>query len=134
MGFFRKNVQLAHLEDQLRDAKREALKVEGRLKEVNDIEGMIKGRLIFSDLAREIYRLLPSQVYLVSINISDGNVLSLQGMSTNSVAINQFQKDMVASQSFSSVSLDYVNKRITQQGEVDYFKITSTLKSVNNQK
>jgi Tfp pilus assembly protein PilN len=133
MGFFRKNLQLAQLEDQLRVTKRDALKVENQLKKVYDIEGMIKNRLIFSDLVHEIYRLLPSQVYLVSITINDGNTLSLQGMSTNAVDINQFQKDMVNSPSFSNVSLDYVNKRVTQQGEVDYFKITTTLKLVNGQ-
>ncbi len=134
MGFFRKNIQLARLEDQLRDTKRDALKVEEQLKKVYDIEGMIKNRLIFSDLAREIYRLLPTQVYLVSIAISNGDTLSLQGVSSNAVEINQFQKDMVNSQSFSNVSLDYVNKRVTVQGEVDYFKITCALKSVNGQK
>ena len=134
MGFLSKNVQLAHLEDQLRDTKRDALKVQNQLQKVYDIEGMIKGRLIFSDLAREIYRLLPTQVYLVSITISEGNTLSLQGVSSNSVEINQFQKDMVNSQNFSNVSLEYVNKRVTQEGEVDYFKITCTLRSVNGPK
>ena len=66
----------------------------------------------------------------MSINISNGDTLSLQGVSSSSVEINQFQKYMVDSQIFSNVRLDYVNKRITQQGEVDYFKITCTLKSV----
>jgi Tfp pilus assembly protein PilN len=134
VGFFKKNVQLAHLEDQLRDTKHNAVMVEDQLKKVHDIEGMIKDRLIFSDLAREIYRLLPTHVYLVNITISNGATLSFEGMSLNSVEINQFQKDMVNSQIFSNVSLDYVNKRVTQQGEVDYFKITCTLKSVNGQK
>jgi len=134
MGFFRKNVQLAQLEDQLTDAKHDALKVEKQLQKVYDIEDMVKGRLIFSDLAREIRRLLPAETYLVSVTISDGNTLSLQGVSSNSVEINQFQKGMVDSQIFSNVNLDYVNKRVAQQGEVDYFKITCTLKSVNGQK
>ena len=134
MGFFRKNVLLSRLEDQLRATKHDALIVESKLKTVYDIERMIKSRLIFSDLARDIYRLLPPHVYLVDITISGGNILSLEGMSLNSAEINQFQKDMVNSSSFSNVNLDYVNKRITQQGEVDYFKITSTLKSVNGQK
>ncbi len=132
MGFFKKNVQLAHLEDQLRDSKREAFAVQDQLAKINDIQGMIRHRLIFSNLAHEINRLLPAQVYLVSITISDENTLSLQGMSSNSVEINQFQRGMVDSSDFSNVSLDYVNKRITQQGEVDYFKITSTLKTVSN--
>ena len=134
MGFFRKNAQLSNLEDQLRDTKRAAREVQGQLQKVYDIEGIIKNRLIFSDLARDIYRLLPTQVYLVNITISDGNTLSLQGVSSNSVEINQFQKDMVYSPIFSNVSLDYVNKRVTQQGEVDYFKITCVLKSVSGQK
>jgi Tfp pilus assembly PilM family ATPase/Tfp pilus assembly protein PilN len=134
VGFFRKNVQLSRLEDQIRDNKRHAFGVQKQLQKIYDIEGMIKNRLIFSDLAREIYRLLPAQVYLVNITISDEHTLSLEGVSSNSVEINQFQKDMVDSQSFSNVSLDYVNKRVTQQGEVDYFKITCALNAVNGQK
>jgi Tfp pilus assembly PilM family ATPase/Tfp pilus assembly protein PilN len=134
MGFFKKNVQLARLEDQLRETKSDAIQVSNQLKKVNDIESMIKDRLIFSDLAHDIDRLLPTQVYLVSITISNGNTLSLQGVSSNSVEINQFQKDMVDSRNFSNVSLDYVNKRVTQQGEVDYFKITCTIKLGNGQK
>jgi Tfp pilus assembly PilM family ATPase/Tfp pilus assembly protein PilN len=134
MGFLKKNFQLAQLENQLRTTKQDALGVEDQLQKIHDIEGMIKDRLIFSDLAHEIYRLLPAQIYLASITINDGVTLSLQGVSSNAVEINQFQKDMVSSQSFSNVNLDYVNKRVTQDGEVDYFKITCTLKPGKGQK
>ena len=134
VGYFKKNAQLAKLDDQLRATRHDAMQVENELKKIGDIERMIKGRLIFSDLARDVYRLLPSQIYLVSITISDGNVLSFQGVSSNSVDINQFQKNMVDAPAFSNVNLDYVNKRVTQQGEVDYFKITCTLNSVRGEK
>ena len=100
MGFFKKNVQLANWKTSFVTPNMKPLEVEDQLKKVNDIEGMIKNRLIFSDLAHEIYRLLPTQVYLVNITISDGDTLSLQGMSSNSVEINQFQKDMVDSHEF----------------------------------
>jgi len=132
VGYFKKNLQLASLEAQLGNTKHFASTVENQLKKIHDIESILKGRLIFSDLARDINRLLPPQVYLVNISISNGNTLSLEGMSLNSVEINQFQKDMVDSSSFSNVNLDYVNKRVTQQGEMDYFKITCTLNNVNS--
>jgi hypothetical protein len=45
IGFLRKNVRLAQLDAQLRDVRGDALQVEDRLKEVYDIEGMIKDRL-----------------------------------------------------------------------------------------
>lgn len=134
MGFFWKTVHLAQLEDQLREVKGDAFKVTDQLKKVHDIENMIKGRLIFSDLAHEIGRLLPIHVYLVSISISDGNALALQGITSNSVEINQFQKDMAGSKKFSGVNLEYVNKRTTPQGEVYYFKITCMLGPVNGKK
>ena len=121
VGFIEKTIQLAQIKNQLDDSRQNAIAVEDELKKVHDIEGMIKNRLIFSDLAHEINRLLPAPIYLVSINISEGQTLSLQGVSSNSVDINQFQKDMVASKRFSNVNLDYVNKRVNQQGEVDYF-------------
>jgi Tfp pilus assembly protein PilN len=134
MGYIKKNIQLARLQDQLRDTKQDSIAIEGQLQKIHDIEGMIKGRLIFADLAREIYRLLPAQIYLVSITISDGNTLSFQGVSSSTVEINQFQKSMADSKNFSNGNLDYVNKRVTQEGEVDYFKIRCTVNTRNGPK
>jgi len=134
IGFFNKNIQLARLENQLRSTKQEASGVEEQLQKIQDIEGMIKDRLIFADLAHEIYRLLPAQIYLAGISINNGDTLSLQGVSSNAVEINQFQRDMVNSPIFSNVNLDYVNKRVTQNGEVDYFKITCSLRPRNDTK
>jgi Tfp pilus assembly protein PilN len=134
VGFFKKNVRLARLEKEYHEAKLEAAQVERQWQKVSDIEGMLKGRLIFSDLAKEIGRLQPSQIALVSVAISDADTLTLQGMAANPGDINQFQKGMVDSARFSNVNLDYVNKRLTQQGEIDYFKITCTIKSVSRQK
>jgi len=134
IGTFKKNAELSRVEKELRDSKRDAFAIEGQLQKTEDIERVLKGRLIFSDLAREIYRILPPQLYLVSITISDGNTLSLQGIASNPVDINQFQRGMVQSSRFSNVSLDYVNKRVAQQGEVDYFKITCTLDPMKGRK
>lgn len=134
IGFFRKNLELAQLENKLHDTKRKIFRVKDQLQKIYDIEGMINGRLIFADLAREMASLLPAQVYLVNITISDGHNLSLQGVSSNPLGINQFQKDMVNSQRFSNVGLEFVNKRITQEGEVDYFKITCTFNPETGQK
>ena len=130
-GTIRKNLILAQLDQELDVAKQEAFNVESQWKKIQDIENMIKNRLIFSKLASSIYHLLPSGIYLSNINISSGVSLALQGVASNSSDINQFQKSMVASPYFFNVSLDYVNKRVTSQGELDYFKITATLKNVS---
>ena len=134
VGFFKKNIRLARLKQEYHEAKLEASVVERQWQKIADIEGMFKGRLIFSDLAREIGRLQPAGIALVSITISDSDTLSLQGTSINPGDINQFQKALVDSVRFSNVNLDYVNKRLTQQGEVDYFKITCTIRSVSREK
>jgi len=134
VGFFRKNVELMQLQSQLRETKHDASGIEERLKKIHDIEGMLRNRLVFSDLAREFSRILPAQAYLVNMSIGEGNTLSLEGVSSNPVEINQFQRAMVDSKNFSHVSLDYVNKRVTQEGEVDYFKITCTYNPLNNLK
>ncbi len=131
MGYVKKNIQLAKLKDQLRTTKEAAQKVEERLKKIHDIESMVKNRLVFSDLALEIYRVLPAQVYLVSMALNENNSLSFQGVASNPVDVNQFQKDLANYQKFSNVNLDYVNKRVTQQGEVDYFKITCAFKPMS---
>jgi len=132
MGFFRKNLELSKLDTTLGDAKHQAFGVEKEVKKINDIESIIRTRLIFSNLASIVYRLLPPQIYLVNIVISDNNTLSFEGVATNSLSINQFQQDMVHTKSFSNVNLDYVNKRVVQDGEVDYFKITCTFNSASS--
>jgi Tfp pilus assembly protein PilN len=129
-----KNFQLSRLKSQLRDTQREARTLEDKLQKVRDIEGMISGRLIFSDLAHDIYHSLPSHFYLVSMSLIHGQGLSVQGISSNSREIDQFQKGMAGSPYFSNVNIDYVNKRVTAQGEVYYFKFTCTFKSSEGQK
>ncbi len=133
MGFFKKNMQLARLQDELRTTQRESVAVEKQLKEMNEIESAINSRLIFSDLAAAIDRLLPAHAYLVSITVGEANSVSLEGMSFNPAEINEFQNGLVRSKNFSNVTLNYVNKRVTQQGEVNYFKITCTFKPVRGQ-
>lgn len=134
VGTFRKHLELLQLQSQVDEVKRNASGVEEQSHKVDAIEALLRSRLIFSNLASDLSRMLPAQSYLVNMSVTEGNVLSMEGVSSNPVEINQFQKDMVDSRLFSHVSLDYVNKRVTQQGEVDYFKITCTYNAPQSQK
>ncbi|MBF0510793.1 MAG: pilus assembly protein PilM [Candidatus Omnitrophica bacterium] len=129
MGYFKKNMELARLEEALAETKHESASVKKQLQKIHDIEDIIKKRLIFSNLVEKITPLLAPEMYLVNISISEKNTLSFQGLTQKSTAINQFQSDLVNTHDFSDVKLEYVNKRMTQQGEIDYFKMTCIINS-----
>ena len=80
------------------------------------------------DTVNEIYRLLPDSVALMNLSLSDGYHLTFQGLSNRNSDINDLQRAFVNSDYFDNVNLDYVNKRITQDGEVNYFKISCVIK------
>ncbi|MBI4310047.1 MAG: pilus assembly protein PilM [Candidatus Omnitrophica bacterium] len=130
IGLLKKNIQSGQIEKNFKAVKPEADMVERQMRQVRDIEQTFKRRLIFAGLVQEINRLLPPRLSLVSLSISDGNILTFQGISSRPGDINQLQKDMVDSPFFATVNLDYVNKRVTQDGEVNYFKITCAIKPV----
>jgi hypothetical protein len=131
VGFFKKNIQMAHLEMQLHGAKRKAFLVEDEFTKINNLESMVKNRFIFSDFSHELYRLLGPQVYLTNITVSEGHNLSVEGDSPDPVAVNLFQKGMVDSPYFANVTLNYVNKRASPQGEITHFKISCTFKTMD---
>ncbi|MDE2027535.1 MAG: pilus assembly protein PilM [Candidatus Omnitrophica bacterium] len=129
-GYLAKKIQLAGLEGRLHAVEKKSFKAEDQLKKMQDIETLVHGRLVFSDLANELYRIMPPQIYLTVMTVSSDNKgLSFEGVSSTPAAVNQFQKNMVASSYFANVALDYVNKRVGQQGEMEYFKISSTLRN-----
>jgi len=132
LGAMQRRSYLNGLEKQLKEVKAKVSQSEKKTARVNQLKSAVQNRLVFIDVMDEIYTLLPKGISLVAITISDGHGLSLQGVSFHGEEINRFQKALVDSARFSNVNLDYVNKRTTQEGEVNYFKITFQVKAAGS--
>lgn len=132
-GLVKKNILLQRAQDELTQAQLQAKKIDDRLNGMYAIEDMFADRVIFTALMEKIYSVLPEDVFISSINLSVGRNLSLEGSSANSASINRLQKALSELTVFSSVNLDYVNKRPGQNGEETYFKITSAIKKSSNE-
>jgi Tfp pilus assembly PilM family ATPase len=128
LEYFRQRSYLKTLETEVVFSKKEAAVIDKKAKQVAILKNVVSKRILVADVIDEIYKILPRSISLVNLNLSDDHVLSLQGFSSKGGDINDMQKAFVDSVYFENVKLDYVNKRITQDGEVNYFKITCQIK------
>ncbi len=128
VGYVEKNIQIRQLEKKFESSKAAVARAEEQWTQVYESENMFRRRLIFNDVMQQIMKLLPEQVSLTSLAINNGNILSFQGVSPKAGDINKLQKDLVELPFFSNVNLDFVDKRTTQEGESNYFKITCTVR------
>ena len=129
LGTMHKSLYLKDLEKQLKEVKAKVSQAQKKTEQVDALKSALYSRFIFIDTMDEIYRLLPPGTSLINLTVSGGRTLSLQGVSFKGEDINLFQNAMVGSPKFNNVNLDYVNKRTTQDGEVNYFKITCQVKA-----
>jgi Tfp pilus assembly protein PilN len=128
LDYFKQSTYLKDLQDQVKTTKKDAQAVEKQAQQVTVLKSLINRRIVMADVIDEIYKILPKSISLVNLTLTQDHSLSLQGFSTKGGDINDMQKAFVDSAYFENVNLDYVNKRITQDGEVNYFKITCQIK------
>ena len=128
MGIINKNIELGSLKKKFEAAKKDSGVVEEQLRKIREIEDLFKNRRIFAEWIKAIYQILPPQLSLVSMTLSNEKILSLQGIAANATDISKLQEGMINSPLFAKVNLDYVNKRVIPEGEVNYFKITCVIK------
>ena len=128
LGFLKKNSVLKGFDVQVKEAKAKAGKVQAKIKQIESMKTLLKQRVIVIDVIKELYQLLPEDISLSSFTISNQKVMSLQGFTSIGSNVNNLQKAMASSAVFTNVNLEYVNKRVTQQGEVNYFKITCVIR------
>ncbi|MBF0386487.1 MAG: pilus assembly protein PilM [Candidatus Omnitrophica bacterium] len=116
------------LENESADLKVKAAKVEEKSGRIRLLAGLINDRLFVADVIAAIYQAIPPGMSLVSLSLSQGYSMVLQGVAIRNEDINIFQKALLASGWFGKVGLEFVNKRIEASGEVNFFKIVLQIK------
>jgi Tfp pilus assembly protein PilN len=115
-------------ESEIRSLKPAVARFEKKLKSLQELRADLGDRVDFSGLTAELYRILPQDISLLGLSISDGRTLSLQGYARNPASVGALQKAMGESGVFVNGTLDYVNKRTVAQEEFNYFRITCQIK------
>ena len=114
---------LSTLEQRIKKADQGMKKERARMQSIRDIRTKVQGRVLFADIVRELYRLLPEGATLDLLQLDADGSLVLEGMAATQADVNIFQTRCVASERFKDVSLVYATKRNSFNAESTEFKI-----------
>jgi Tfp pilus assembly PilM family ATPase/Tfp pilus assembly protein PilN len=128
LNFFKQNTRLSYLENTIKEAQKQVSQIKQKKRELNTLKSMVENRIIMADVINEIYQSISPGTVLTSLSLTREHSLSLQGYTTKVGEVNDMQRALVGSVFFDTVNLDYVNKRVTLDGELDYFKMTCHIK------
>jgi len=128
LNLLKQNSYLNQLESKVKQSQKDVAIIKRRISQVNLLKSAVKDRVILIDVISQIYNFLPQSVVLTNLTLNQEHLLSFQGFTNKVGDINEIQKALVNSSYFDNVNLDYVNKRVTLDGELNYFKITSQIK------
>ena len=96
---------------------------------VNFINGQSLGRMKFAEVFVSLYRITPMAVTFQNIDIAEGGILTIQGYSDASQEVSTFQNNLVQSELFQEVTLQYSKKRKRFKSEFTDFKIRCRIKT-----
>jgi Tfp pilus assembly PilM family ATPase/Tfp pilus assembly protein PilN len=128
VNFFKENSYLNDLEQKLRESQKQVNQIKQTKNKLDALKAAFHERVVVSDLIGELYKVMPKSLILTNLALSEGSNLSLQGYTDKASDVNALQKFLIDSFYFTNVNLDYVNKRVTLDGELNYFKISAGIK------
>lgn len=121
---------------QLNQLRAITMKQQKRVKEIDELRQHLDefkqlqtGTVSFAKLARAIEEGLGGMVFLNTLSINSDQLLSLEGYGREGVDLDGVQSRLSSSGVLKDVKLGYVNKRVTQEGQWVYFRMTMSLKT-----
>lgn len=129
MNFYKSHVRLSQADKRLELAMQQAKPIEQKLKVVRAAEQHLAQRALFGEWMNEVFNAFPPGISLTSLELSNGNIIAFEGITSNVNDVSMVQQSLASGGVFTNVRLDYVNKRATQEGEFNYFKITGMIKA-----
>ncbi len=107
--------------------KHEAKSVEGIQKDIDHMRLIWNRRIAFAQLSQILEEEIGGKVSVNTLTLGTDRVLSIEGFVAEGFDLDGLQSRLASKGLFSDVNLDYVNKRITQDGQWVYFKMTMRL-------
>ena len=131
LPFFQKNSELYRLEGQWRKLKPVLTRVSGKASQVRELEALAAGRLRVLSAVRELARLVSNNIILAVLDVNEEGVLAMEGYNPAHESVNELRDALGGSALFTDVRIEYINKRVVPDGEVNYFKIVCRIKEMH---
>ncbi len=126
--FIQKQNYLNQVQSKIKAVKKETDEINKKYRSFDNMNQAVGQRVIVVDVISEIYKILPDDISIINLTMTNGREISLQGLSKESDQVNQLQQGMLSSSIFEGVNLEYVNRRATQEGDINYFKLSAKIK------
>ena len=126
-----KNKYLGKLQDELNRSKVLVANFESKQQRLNFLLDLANKRIVFTDVVLQLYKSFPPGISLISLSLTSDAQLGIEGFTADSREVNQLQQMMVKSSYFENIKLEFVNKRVTVDGEMNYFKISGQIKRMS---
>jgi hypothetical protein len=126
--WFRQNAQLEQLNGELLRLKPEVARVKEKARQVQSLELLAYGGMRVPVALREIWDLVGKDIVLTVLDFSNAGEISMEGYSPAHEAVNLLYERLGLSPLFGDVRIEYINKRVLESGEVDYFRVSCRMK------
>ncbi len=98
-----------------------------RMRLLESLDKEWTARLPVMELIDELYRLMPEDMILLQLNVSELGNVTLNGIALSGAAVNLLQNQLVASPLFRGVTLQHAAKRMSAYGEMTDFSISAEI-------
>lgn len=109
----------------VRAIEEDIAKIRSRMELMEKVRG---SRILWTDILDEIDSLLPHQLWLTSVLLSEAGKIEINGRGLTLSAISEFLRGLERSPNFSNVSLVYAKEVSPEEGRALEFRITGDLK------
>lgn len=126
--WFRQNAQLEQLNRELLRLKPEVERVRAKARQVQSLELLAYGGMRVPVALGEIWKLVGKDIVLTVLDFGSAGEIAMEGYSPANEAVNLLYERLGLSPLFADVRIEYINKRVLESGEVDYFRVSCRMK------
>lgn len=121
VDLMQKTKHLNSLKEQNDQITKQAALAKEKINFINVLRNKERGNIFIPDLIDELYSLVPAEISFRSLSLDEKGQLVIQGYSSISANVNQFQQSLLQSEIFEEVGLQFAtNKKIFNQNVTDY--------------
>ncbi len=115
------------LDEKVQELKPKASEAKKTIEFFYSFNQKLKERMSVADLIAELYTLTPADISFRSLQLDERGLFTIQGYAETAGSVNSFQANLLKSNTFKEVNLQFATKRKIFNTEVTDFKITCQL-------
>ena len=130
--YFR-SLYLNQLKVEYSEKRKNVLALERLDKKTRIIKDYLNSRMVSLEILRELYNLIPDEIYIQNIAIEENGSIDLQGISESTSRIFEFNKSLEDSTLFKGVKTKSTTAKKDRGKDVSVFEIVFKLESVKDE-